>query len=73
MGRADYTGLLYAQPTMLQGMARTLDIGGTFDSYNTSANAAEADWMAIASDWYAVSADYLRALEAYRASQANGR
>ena len=73
MGRTNYTGLLYSQPTMLQGFARTLDVGGAFDSYNASATPAEADWVALASDWYAVSADFLRAIEAYKASRPDGR
>jgi hypothetical protein len=72
MGRTNYTGLLYSQPTILQGFARTLDIGGTFDSYNVSTTPAEADWMALASDWYAVSEDFLRAMEAYKASRSDG-
>jgi hypothetical protein len=52
-----FASLLYATPSFLSGMARTLDIGCTFDSYNTSGSAEEADRIAIASDWYAVGSD----------------
>ncbi len=58
---------------MLQGIARALDLGGTFDSDDPSMTPAEADWSAIASDWCAVSADHLAALEAYKASLADER
>ncbi len=65
MGRHDYTGLLYSQPSMLEGFARVLDIGGTFDVYNDSLSPAEADRLALLSDWYAVAADLHRATQAY--------
>ena len=51
-------GLLYATPSFLEGMARTLDLGGTFTDYNTSRCAAEADFLALRSDWRAVGEDF---------------
>gem|GEM_PF-766026 len=57
-----YAGLLYSQPTFNKGVARTLDIWGTFDSYNYSQTPQEADRAAIASDWYAVGADLHRSI-----------
>ena len=51
-------GLLFATPSFLEGMARTLDLGGTFTSYNTSRSAAEADFLALRSDWRAVGEDF---------------
>lgn len=65
MGRNDYTGLLYARPSFIEGLARTLDIGGTFDEYNYAADYDEADAAALASDWYAVGADLYRAINRY--------
>ena len=67
MGRNDYTGLLYAQPSFVDGLARVLDVGGTFDDYNTSATEAESDGLALASDWYAVGADLYHAILRYPA------
>jgi len=66
----DYTGLLYANPSLLEGFARVLDVGGTFDSYNESASAADADQLATASDWYAVGADLYRAIQRFSAKAA---
>lgn len=65
MSRHDYTGLLYGRPSTLTGIARTLDIGGTFDDYNVSMSSDEADRLATASDWYAVGADLYRAIRRY--------
>jgi hypothetical protein len=62
MSRNDYTGLLYSQPSFTAGLGRVLDVGGTFDAYNESASATEADQIALASDWYAVGADLYRAI-----------
>ena len=54
MGRTTY---LYAKPNWLSGAVRIIDMGGTYDCYNQSANAAEADRIALASDWLAVGED----------------
>ncbi len=48
---------LFAHPSFLHGIARTLDLGGTFASYNESASAGEADRIAPAADWLAVGQD----------------
>ena len=66
MGNTEYTGLLYSQPSFTEGLARVLDVGGTFDMYNYSATAEEADRLAIASDWYAIGADLYRAICRFR-------
>ena len=67
MGRDEstYAGLLFSQPTFLSGAARSLDLGGVFNSYNYSPSPDEADRMAIASDWYAVGADLLVSLRRF--------
>jgi hypothetical protein len=70
MGRHDYTGLLYAQPTFTSGLARTLDVAGTFDDYNYSRTPEEADQIALTADWYAIGADFLHALTQFAAKSA---
>lgn len=67
MGRIDYAGLLYSQPSTVEGLARILDVGGTFDDYNYSQSDTEADRAAIASDWYAVGSDLYRAIQKFSA------
>ena len=47
-------GLLFATPSFLEGFARVLDLGDTFTEYNTSPDAAEADFLALRSDWRAI-------------------
>jgi hypothetical protein len=62
----DYTDLLYARPSALEGAARLFDIAGTLNKYNISESGAEADARAIRSDWYAVGMDARRALDVIR-------
>ncbi len=67
MNRINYTELLYAKPSLWEGFARVLDIGGNFSDYNYSSSDDEADEVALASDWYAVGADLHRAINRYKA------
>ena len=55
---------LFAQPSFLSGVARCLDLGGTFDEYNESPTPAQADATAILNDWLAVGADLRHGLDA---------
>jgi hypothetical protein len=65
MGKINYAELLYSQPSMLEGLARVLDVGGVFDAYNESPTSGEADQIAMMSDWYAVSSDLHHAVQRY--------
>jgi hypothetical protein len=65
MDHHDYTGLLYASPSFVEGLARAVDIGGTFDEYNSATSPSEADEAALASDWYAVGADLYHAISQF--------
>ena len=56
--RSDY---LFPMPSALSGIARILDIGGNYTSYNRSASPEEADSKAIYSDWAIVGQDLTRA------------
>jgi hypothetical protein len=62
-------GLLSATPSFLEGVARTLDLGGTFTDYNTLADAGEADFLALRSDWQAIGEDFDAALAQYDAEE----
>ena len=59
-----FSTILFAVPGGLSGAARTMDIGGTFDSYVESRNGAEADVRALAADFMAVAEDLDRAVRA---------
>ena len=54
-------GLLYAAPSFLEGVARSLDIGDTLTEYNTSESGAAADLQALRSDWLAIGNDLRQA------------
>jgi len=54
---------LFAQPSFLSGMARVLDMGATFDEYNTSPTGEYADAVALLNDFRAVGADLVAAME----------
>ena len=60
--RSDY---LFPMPGTLSGVARILDIGGTYTSYNRSETPEEADSKAIFSDWAIVGQDLTRAARKY--------
>ena len=57
------TDFLLAQPSLLSGASRVLDLFGTFDDYNRSESSLEADEKAIASDWFIVGQDLYDAIE----------
>ena len=57
------TDFLFARPSFGSGVARALDLCGTFDAYNVSASETEADALAIASDWLVVGKDMGDAIE----------
>lgn len=46
--------ILFAMPSTLSGVARSLDLGATFDGYNDSPSDAIADARALRADWAAV-------------------
>ncbi len=52
-----YAGLLYAQPSFMEGVGRLVDSAGLLDGYNYSSTPDEADTVAIESDWCAVGED----------------
>lgn len=60
---------LFAKPSFLSGIARTLDLGATFDAYNISETPEEADYNAILTDWIAVGSDMRKAIEQYQSEQ----
>ena len=62
-----YTGLFSAENSFLDGFARALDLGGTYDRYDVFSSPEEADRAAIAADWYAVGADLHRAIDGHLA------
>lgn len=57
----DYTSFLFARPSFLDGMARSLDLGGTLQEYNRSRTAIDADETAMLIDWKALAEDVRRA------------
>lgn len=69
----DNTAQLFAMPSMLSGLARTLDIGGTLDSYNESPTPSVADARAIASDFAVVGEDLRESVNAWAAEHLNHR
>jgi hypothetical protein len=54
MGQSDF---LFARPSFLEGMARSLDLFGVLQEYNRCRNGEEADAWAMYEDFAAVSRD----------------
>ena len=62
---------LFARPSVLGGMARILDFGGTLNEYNTSSSPEQADTLALWSDWLAVGDDLRWAFNAFEDEHAD--
>jgi hypothetical protein len=64
MDRSDF---LFASPSFMTGIARSLDLGATLSghSYNLSVGPIEADLRALLSDWNLVGHDLQSAIDAY--------
>jgi hypothetical protein len=56
---------LTADTSCVSGVARLLDWGGTYDSYNVSRDGREADAKAMFSDWRIVGQDLADAIVEY--------
>ena len=57
-----FTTVLFARPSFMSGIARTMDVGGYFDGYVVSATPSEADTRALAADFMAVAEDFAEAV-----------
>lgn len=58
-----FTALLFVIPSFWEGMARTLDIGGTMTEFNRSPNPRVADALAMRADWMSVGQDLWNVLD----------
>ncbi len=58
-------GLLYAAPSFLEGIARSIDIGDTLTEYNTSGSGSAADLEALRADWKAIGNDLRQAMSQF--------
>ena len=61
---------LFARPSWLSGVARTLDLTGQFDEYNESLNEELADRRALFLDWRIVGETLLNAVRSFGREQA---
>jgi hypothetical protein len=48
------SNFLFAMPSAAEGLARLVDFGNTFDSYNATPAPGDPDARALAQDWLAV-------------------
>lgn len=65
MSNKHLTMYLFSQPSFIEGMARTLDLGDTFDTYNESRDGREADYTALRNDWIMIGEDIKSAIQQY--------
>ena len=57
-----WSTFLFARASIAEGIARSMDIGGTLQEYNVSPNEREADMRALSADFQAISEDLRRAI-----------
>ena len=62
-----YSDFLFARPSLIGGIARLLDFGGTLKMYNESPSEELADSNAISQDWKVVGNSLRAALKEYQA------
>lgn len=67
----DLSTFLFARPSFMTGVARTLDIGATFDAWNESATPELADQRALRADFLAAANEFRQVVEAKAAAHAN--
>lgn len=58
---------LFATSSFWSGVARVVDLSGSYDSYNTSADSVTADLLAARLDWLAVGHDLRKAMRDFKA------
>lgn len=61
----EFTDLLYARPSFIEGVARIGDFAGGLNEYNVSSDGDEVDRKALESDWRAIGADMWAALRRF--------
>lgn len=69
-GTIQYSTVLFAEPSFLEGLARLLDLGGTMTEFNGSPNGEIADVLALTADWRAVGDDLRQAIALAKAELA---
>lgn len=65
----NYSSLLFAQPTFLEGVGRAMDFGDTLTEFNRSLDNEQADRLALWADWCAVGEDLGAVISRFVAEQ----
>ena len=62
---SDFSTILFARPSFLEGMGRIMDFGDVLQEYNRSLTPQQTDSLAILADWGAVAQDIGAAVRQY--------
>jgi hypothetical protein len=62
-----YSDFLFARPSLIGGIAKLLDFGGTLKIYNESLSEELADLNATSQDWKAIGSALRTAFKEYQA------
>jgi hypothetical protein len=63
--KKNFTFKLFAEPSLIEGVSRLVDLGGTLQEYNASKTENEADYKALRNDWHAVGQDFVFSINNY--------
>ncbi|TVS20368.1 MAG: hypothetical protein EA424_04390 [Planctomycetaceae bacterium] len=63
---SDYSTILFASPSFVEGVSRVVDLGNTLDQYNDCPSGQEADAYALSADWRAVGSDLRQAVREWK-------
>jgi len=64
----DFSNILFANPSFIEGMGRILDFGDTMTELNSSTTPERADHYATVADWRAIGADLRAAMDQFEKS-----
>lgn len=67
----EFSYLLGARPSFVEGVSQILDFGGTMNEYNQSMTPEQADYFALLADWRLIGVDIQGALLHYADRSSN--
>ena len=64
---SEFSTILFARPSLLEGMGRVMDFADVLQEYNRSLTPQQADRLALLADWSAIGEDIGAAVQQYQA------
>jgi hypothetical protein len=69
---SDYSSILFARPSFLEGVGRILDFTNLLNEYNRSLTPEQADELGLRADWHAIGEDMRLAIKQHAGGEEHG-